>query len=121
MTGCRGRRYPISLHQHSPVLVARFVPVEVTLLQDDVLSSFDQTQVVRFGAREVIHRHHHLLLLVIVMLMVRGWGGRRRKRSLALCEEGGGFTRGGWSCEERVHRVFCGYLLGFGLLTRNWG
>lgn len=55
---------------HSPVLVARLVPVDVALFQDDVLASFDQTQVVRLGAREVIQRHHHQLLLLLLIIIV---------------------------------------------------
>lgn len=72
-----------AIQTHSPILVARLVPVEVTLLQDDVLASFDQTQVVRLGAREVVQRHHHhlvLLVVVIIFVQVVVVGGRRERR-----------------------------------------
>ena len=61
------------------MLVARPVPVDVTLIQDDVLASSHQIQVVRLGRREVVKSHHHLLLVVLVFIPIfvlitfRGW------------------------------------------------
>lgn len=55
-------------YTHSPVLVARLVPVDITFFQDHVLASSNQAQVVRLGAREVVQSHHHLLLVIIIII-----------------------------------------------------
>lgn len=62
----------------SPVLVARPEPVDVTFLQDDVLSAADQLQVVRLHPWEVVEGHHHFLLLLLVILLVFVLRDRRR-------------------------------------------
>lgn len=83
-------------NKHSPITVARLVPVDVTLIQDDVLATFDQTQVVRLGAREVVQRHHHLLLfiliiefilIVIIITLISQGDGRRGPPLLSEEEE----------------------------------
>lgn len=104
---------------HSPVLVARLVPVDVALLQDDVLASFDQIQVVRLGAREVIQRHHHHLLLLIivitiVVIILRGLP-LQEEEEWWMCVAFDWWTSLMCVCWD------CGYPLVFTLLSRNWG
>lgn len=67
-----------------PVLVARLEPVDVTLLQNDIFASFDQTQVMWLGAGEVIERHHYFLFIFLLLTVL---SIRRKRKSLSLDEE----------------------------------
>lgn len=66
---------------NSLILVACPVPVDITLIHDDILFPFHQTQIMRLHAGEVVHSHDHLLflsLLIVFLIIFGGWGGRRR-------------------------------------------
>lgn len=72
---------------NSLILVACPVPVDITLIHNNILFPFHQTQIMRLHAGEVVHSHHHLLFLILLIVLVLTLGGRGGGRRIPTLQE----------------------------------